>query len=57
MAGPLGGLELVYYLLLSGGWKPVTGLYFCFLRVTLNMHRHTIVFCCSNIIRLCFVIT
>lgn len=29
MAGPLGGLELLYYLLLSGGWKSVTGsLYF-----------------------------
>lgn len=29
MVGPLGGLELIYYLLLSGGWKPVTGsLYF-----------------------------
>lgn len=25
MAGPLGGLELIHYLLLSGGWKPVTG--------------------------------
>lgn len=25
MAGPLGGLELVHYLFLPGGWKPVTG--------------------------------
>ncbi len=25
MAGPLGGLELIHYLFLPGGWKPVTG--------------------------------
>lgn len=30
VAGPLGGLELIHYLLLSGGWKPVTGNVFVF---------------------------
>lgn len=37
MAGPLGGLELIYYLLLSGGWKPVTGIQYCYICCTLKL--------------------
>lgn len=46
MAGPLGGLELIHYLLLFGGWQPVTGsLYFYIGCTHYLMCTCTLVFC------------
>lgn len=47
MAGPLGGLELIHHLLLSGGWKPVTGKV-CVLRLVHVCHALTNFDICPN---------